>query len=164
MKRAYKLLICLIVMFVAGCNQPTVRPHIQNTRLFDTPYDETWTAVVESFADKSYPIRAIEKESGFIAVDWIALPDASYESKAFSKIALVPDKSFMLIWRQGRHTINAFVKPKGDDMTEVRINTHIEIFESNMSNRYHVGYSTGFIENAILGRIGTKIKSIRLNL
>lgn len=176
MKKVHKLSICLFVMFIAGCMQPTVRPHIQNSQLFDAPYDETWNAVVEVFANSSYPIKAIEKESGFISTDWKALPDANFNRKEFSRpdanftrqefnrLALVPDKSLMMIWGNGRFTVNTLVKSKGDNMTEVRINTYIEAFEINMSMRYHECYSTGFIENMILRRIGTKIKSTRLNL
>ncbi|HUP19995.1 MAG TPA: hypothetical protein VM778_08595 [Gemmatimonadota bacterium] len=41
----------------------------------DAGYDETWSAILQTFAELELPISTLEKESGLVATDWILVED-----------------------------------------------------------------------------------------
>lgn len=50
---------------------------VQKARTIDATYDATWTALIEVFAEHNWAIANMEKDSGLIATDWMAIPNDS---------------------------------------------------------------------------------------
>lgn len=147
----------VLALISAGCAQPFIKPKIENSKTFQASYDSVWKAVVEVFAEETYPIKAVEKESGIISTDFIEFPNPQNPNSEFYKLAVRPDW-WASLWRSARYTVNAFVFSKEPNLTTVKVNTHIEAFEYNTSNQWHICYSTGVTEKSLLRLIDTKVK------
>lgn len=66
------LVIVFLLLAVVGCAKPPVQMDIVNSRLYESDFDAVWTAVIEAFADNSWPIDNMEKDSGLITTDWMS--------------------------------------------------------------------------------------------
>lgn len=67
-----KLLSLGLVLFLFGCGTAPAPRQIQNSFPLPYPFEATWQAVIETFADLNLPILNMEKASGLITTDWIS--------------------------------------------------------------------------------------------
>lgn len=66
----------LSVIWLAGCASVPPRTYpAPEPALISASFDRTWGAVIDHFAETAVPIRTIEKASGFIATEPLAVPE-----------------------------------------------------------------------------------------
>ena len=66
------LVIVFLLLAVVGCTKPPVPTVFESNLVYERDFDAVWTAVIEAFADNSWSIDNMEKDSGFIATDWMS--------------------------------------------------------------------------------------------
>lgn len=64
------LLLAVLVICAASATAPG-RHAVKKTIYVKASYDDTWTAVIDVFADRSWPIQNMAKDSGLITTDWM---------------------------------------------------------------------------------------------
>lgn len=71
-----KFLIVFAVIFaVASCTTiPPAKTVFEPAQTYQTSFDDVWEAVVESFAETNTPIKNIDKNSGLIVAEMMAVP------------------------------------------------------------------------------------------
>lgn len=71
---------CVAVLALWGCASAPVQRDIQRASLVEgADFDSTWAAVVQVFAERTWSIDNLERDSGIITTDWMmtdALSDA----------------------------------------------------------------------------------------
>lgn len=151
------VLLSLLLVLSGGCVQDLsfVKPDIIDSLVFASTYDTLWAAIVESFAEKSLPIKTIEKDSGIIATEYMRM--AAPWHKDFKDVALHPNVPFGT-WYHAHYKVNIFVTTVNKTSTKVKINVLIEAFENNLTDEWHTCYSKGIIEQDILEAIRSKIE------
>lgn len=149
------VLVLLLFLLVGGCAPPPM-PEVTPDRTFSTNFDTTWRAVVDALSDESYPIQAIEKESGVITTEFVIFTRGWLSAEnQIERVAVLPGV-LLGTWTTGRYTLSVFVMSveKG---TRVRIRAHIEGYEENMTHRWHACQSKGTLEEELLNAIGDKL-------
>jgi len=146
--------VCFI--FIIGCATVPVRPTIQDTQIINAPFDKVWEALVATLAEMGLPIESIEKESGIVTTDFVIFASGLATEKVLGKVAVYPT-SLLYIWSTARYKLSIFAIKKGEDATKVKITTHIEAYESNVTHNWMVCYSKGVIEKRIFESIKMKI-------
>ena len=155
-----KALLIMLLSLVAGCQTtPVSKPIIKDEEVFNYPYETVWKSIVKVFAQNRYPIKAIEKDSGLITSDWISFQKVNY-SMTGSKhpYAVMPSNLYMMIWKNARGTITAYVTNTSENTTTVQIIVHIEAYEDNVSKQWHACYSKGVLENKIFQDIRMSLR------
>lgn len=64
--------ITIAAVLLGACapyEPPTQQPQSRGSVAVDAPFDSTWNAVIDVFADQNIPISTIDRASGFIAAD-----------------------------------------------------------------------------------------------
>lgn len=145
------VLTCLTL----GCASQRAIPEVQRTRLFNATYDTTWRAIIAVVGERSYPIQAIEKESGILATGPVALPDCWREE--FNALAILPDQ-FLAVWTEPGCSINFIVTSEDESKTAVTVNTSIRVFDRNVTKTWHAAHSTGRIEEMMFDAIEGRLK------
>lgn len=159
MREVMCILLCGIAFVLSGCQGAAIEPpQIETSRVFNGSFDDTWSAIVQAFADRNYPIKTIEKDSGVIASEPLSIPIAK---KEFNKFGILPSKAYFYIWETARCNLTLYARALGNDQTSVRVNSTISAYESNMTKQWHTCYSTGMIEKIMLDKIADKL-SIQL--
>jgi len=141
-----KTMICAAfgVIVLAGCAQPEI-PIIEKQRRFAADYDTTWRAVIATVAEQSYPINAIEKDSGIVATEEMLVTNRTQEMREY---AVLPSLPFS-VWQRLTCRLNFFVHAGANDATTVQVNTAMRAYESNMTGAWHSASSTGAIETTV---------------
>lgn len=144
-----KPFICLVLLvFLIGCaTSPVKPPVVKDTEIFQAPFNRVWKATVATIANMALPVESIEKESGLLTTRFIR-----FSLTELNRIAQTP-RTFLGVWSTGRYTLSIFVSSTSKDTTKVKITTHIEAFESNVTKTWHVCYSKGILERQILNSI-----------
>jgi hypothetical protein len=150
----YTVLLLAASAFLCGCESPQI-PQVQRTRVIDGSFDATWKAVVATVAERSYPIQAIEKDSGILATGPIGLPSCG--TREFSDLVVLPSV-FLGVWRDPQCTLNFVVNAQGDTKTLLTVNSSIRIYEYNVTQAWHNAYSTGRIESTMLSAVEGRVK------
>lgn len=149
----YRILLITCVGFFVSCsfmqNEPVIMP-IKNSEVFILPFDKVWAGIVSVISEMSLPIQSIEKESGLITTQFIL--DNSNEWEPAKKMAYTPSV-FLGTWTGCRYSYSFFVNKQSENQTNVRINTHIEGYESNVTKNWHVCPSRGILENNFFERL-----------
>ncbi len=75
-----RAVVLLVVLVQTGCatlsySVPQDRA-VENRFVVEADVDRVWTAVVDAFADNSWPITTMDKASGFIAADEVSVPSS----------------------------------------------------------------------------------------
>jgi len=65
------LVVGLICLLAYACAVAPAPRQVQTTFPIEKPFDNVWTAVIETFAEMNLPIMNMEKDSGLITTDWI---------------------------------------------------------------------------------------------
>ena len=159
----------VIVMMTAGCgghavkNAPPPAPpkpvvveqELQDSRVFAASFDKVWNAVVSTLSELRYQVETMERENGSAVTKPVNVEGKSARNalNRISKLPAIPEGA----WSKGWHSLSIFVTPGGGSRTNVKITTHIEGFESKVSNDWHVCYSNGFLEKQFLDSVGSKL-------
>ncbi len=114
MKRFSSALLVLAV--VSGCATAPKATQFEKTTYLAHPFDAVWTAVISTFAEKTWAIDNLAKDSGLITTDWLAL--TYQDGRRFCDCG----KDLMGTPRTGGSVkFNVFVQPSGD-RTSVQVN------------------------------------------
>ncbi|MBN2314459.1 MAG: hypothetical protein JXM79_11055 [Sedimentisphaerales bacterium] len=155
-----KTLLPFFCITLFGCAPAYVQPQINPEGIYEADYNAVWSALVETFSKNNYPIKAIEKESGIITTDYIAFPTPPvWGTGTFDNMAVSPER-YNAMWmpRSGRCTISAYASAVDPNQTKLRINTHIEAFDSSkFGGGWKICYSNGYLEYNILDDIRKRI-------
>jgi uncharacterized lipoprotein len=144
------VVVCLIL---AACASAPVARQIQNSFPVDQPFENVWTATIETFAELNLPILNMEKASGLITTDWIQLNDPTMSDCG---------KQGVMSSEQGRRVkFNVFVKTVGGDACEMKINAMFETMVATYGNSglsAQTCVSTGKFEKQIYDMVTAKVK------
>ena len=68
---------CALILALAAsaCAKPPAPAPVRAPTMVSAGFDATWNAVIDIFAEKNIPIRTIDKDSGIIATDRLAVPE-----------------------------------------------------------------------------------------
>ena len=151
------LSLILIFLMIIGCSTTKItQPRIIDTKIFPSSYDEVWQSLVSSLALMSLPIASIEKDSGLITTNFVIFASGILADNEIKRISVRP--SIMLgTWSQGRYILSVFVEKLDTNSTKVRITSHIEAYENNVSYSWYVCHSKGVIERQIFNSIESKL-------
>jgi len=147
------VILLLIALAVSLSKVPPAPKEIMQSKIFDKNFEEVWEATVSVLSEEEYPIRTIEKDNGLIITDFVIFTKGlSVEvEREIDKVAVRPSIIFGT-WSQGRYSLSIFVTEKNNG-TLLRIKPHIEAYENNVTNSWHVCDSRGLIEKKLLGKI-----------
>lgn len=154
MKRLFFFLSGLVIL--SGC-AAMVKPTIQDSFTIDKSFDVVWKATVATFAEKSIPIKVIEKDSGIITTEQIIFAKGFNTEREVIGVAEKPS-IFLGTWNQGKYYLSVFVVNNDNKTTKITITAHIEAFENNVSKSWHECYSKGIFEKNIYDSIMAKLK------
>ncbi len=49
-----------------------------NSRDYNAPFDDVWTAAIDVMSDANFPILTLEKESGLLVTDWVIYDESPW--------------------------------------------------------------------------------------
>lgn len=136
----------------AGCASVTPVVFTQTDKVYDSPKEKVWAAVIAEVG-MEYPVKVVEKESGFLTTDNVSLPTYNMERW------ICAPSGFLMVWESLRMNMRIMVVDESGK-TKVTIKTHYEIFESNVTKTWFVCQSNGRLENEILSGIEKKLKEL----
>lgn len=156
-----KALATVLIAAVAlvGCaTAPSAppRPDLPTSQSFDAPKDVVWTALVEQVALR-FPVKAVEKESGLLTTDFVAMP-AGFNNREAARW-VHPPGGFLATWNGLRMNMSVLVTEPLPGKTTVNIRTHYEAFENNVSHSWVVARTNGSLEHEILSNIAMKVST-----
>ena len=161
MRRFPLFSVVLLVGGTLGCaasQQMAARAPVQSSERFPAPYDKVWAATVGALADDGAPIQAIEKESGLITTQFVQFASGLNADKQLATIAYKPQGAgFLSIWSMGRYTLSLHVTKETDSTSVVKVTPHIEAYERNVTNAWHVCDSNGNLERRTFRTISAKL-------
>jgi uncharacterized lipoprotein len=152
-----KRLFCLVAVgiLLTACAKVPVARQIQSSFPMDKPFEATWQAVIEVFAELKLPISNIEKVSGLIVTDWISFKGQANET-GYCDCGTV-GFPFSETDRHGK--FNVYVKKTGEATCEVKVNSVFEMVSSYQEATKSTNcVSTGKLEADIYKRIQEKLK------
>lgn len=150
--------VILVCIFLNGC----VSAQLRDTTYykirdmdFDKDYNACWQVLLDTLSDENQPITVIEKESGIIVTEFVMI-DLSNLLRIASR---VPYGIFGTGYTEGRYKLNIRVKRTSPNVTNIKINAHIEGFFGIMQPYgWHPLESRGVLENDILKNVVSKLK------
>jgi uncharacterized lipoprotein len=73
MKPVLVLALSALELTIACASAPVRHDFERTTQFQESDFDAVWTAVIDVFGDRGWAIDNMEKDSGFIATDWMTL-------------------------------------------------------------------------------------------
>lgn len=142
----------MFVFLFGGCATISKTPQVASPTFmfYEAPKDKIWPLLIAEVA-LSYPVAAIEKESGLLTTDFVSMP-AGFNNQNMTKWVFHPG-GFFATWNGLRMKMNIMVIEIGTDKTKVIIKAHYEAFENNVSKKWVVCRTNGVVEYGILTRI-----------
>lgn len=140
-KNLHNLVLIACFLGILGCATAPETHTVNNTRTYQTSYDQVWEKLVAFFASHNIQIKNIAKDSGVIYAESTTFDDSFADC---GKPGL-----FQVIGR--RANFNVFVKRDNDKETTVTVNTaftETRQFESAIQNVQC--NSRGALEAAVL--------------
>ena len=143
----------LFAYLAAGCavTPPTLSEPIEKTRSFKAPYEVTWTATIKAISATGEFINVAQKDSGLVTFQK-NIPVGEIE-----KYALAPGG---VTWYTARSNVSVLLEDKGEDGSQVTVNS--KIWGNGMN--YWTGVpvqlemgSRGLIEKEYLDKIAALI-------
>jgi hypothetical protein len=146
------------VFLLASCAAPALKATkpIRSNIVFDANFDKTWSAVVESFAERNISVKQMEKASGYIEAEALAVPEAWADwgrLTTMSSRVMNPTARF-----------NVFVKATGKKQTAFKLTCNFHATEDvrrsadEPETRPLTGVSTGIFEDMLYEAIASKLK------
>jgi len=153
-----RIVIALVLVLLSGCaaeTQISDVPAVHNTEIFTASTDRTWKALVETLAEDSYPIQAIEKESGLITTDFVSVAGPST-----TFLREISNSSCGLCsFSRVRYSLSCYVSESGPNTTRVKLKAHVEGFERLWAGDWRVLESSGGIEKKVLDSMRERIQA-----
>ena len=135
-----RVLVVLAVL-VLGCATPPQSHIFKKTWTVPGTFEETWSATVQLFAEKGWPIATLEKASGIIVSDWVSIGTQSpYADCGTPGIATI---------QRREAKFNVFIR-KGDSGPSLTVNANfreLRVFDSQ--SFYQDCTSTGALESEL---------------
>jgi hypothetical protein len=154
--KKFFVLAAISCLGISCATAPAPR-QITNSFPVNAPFEATWTAVIESFAEMNLPIMNMEKASGLITTDWISFGGNNQWVRYCDcgKLGLNEERA-----RRGK--FNVFVKKADDASCEMKINAVFEVVVAsalarNAPESIKTCVSTGNFEAEICKNIMEKI-------
>jgi len=152
--------VLLVVLGTIGCaaSRQVIRGPVQDRQVFQAPYDKVWSATVGALADEGAPIQVVEKESGLITTQFVQFASGLNAAKQMDAYAHRPrGGGFLSIWSMGRYSLSVHVTREADSTTAVKVTPHIEAYERNVTNSWHVCDGNGGLERRLFPAISAKL-------
>ena len=140
-----------VAVIVCGCVTPQKTVPLQETKVFEQPFDKVWPAVVSSVSG-DWPLQVIEKDSGILETQMLSMSWQQLRQHA------IEPSAFLAVWSEGRGRASVYVQ-KAETNCTVRIKTHWEGFESNVSKSWYVWNSSGVTEAQLFQTIDSKLQT-----
>jgi hypothetical protein len=138
--------VAAVVLSAASASAPS-KHNIQKTTTIKASFDDTWGALIDVFADRSWPIQNMAKDSGLITTDWMNADD-SFADCGGSGIASTHGTS-----------VRFNVRVKGAASTEITVNaTFREERSFDGQHRFVDCESKGIVEATIHSEIEKRIR------
>lgn len=150
--------VVFLCVGLASCAVAPATRQIVNSFPIDKPFDQVWTAVIETLSELNLSIMNMEKVSGLITTDFI-----SFQGQTNKDYCDCGTLGTSAEWeetdRQGK--FNVFVKRISDNSCEIKINSVFKVTMRNVSSKQVDSspcVSTGNLEANIYKLIKDKIK------
>jgi hypothetical protein len=142
-----------LALGLAGCVSTYSKApvSVEDSRSYAAPFDAVWAGAVGAVSALALPIQAIEKESGILATGLANCGEGRMQEIGD------PPSIFLAVWWQGRYSLSVFVRTAETGEVLVRVTTHIEAFESNLSGKWHKIQSRGVLEKEFLDAIAASL-------
>jgi hypothetical protein len=152
-------IIYLIALATAlvGCatNQDQPQVSLPTSKTYDAPKGKIWPLIVARIAE-NYPVKVIEKDSGLITTEFVAM-QVGVNNRGAEKFIIKPRVSIFSTWGGLRMNMSVLVSEPENGKTLVTFHTHYEAFEDNLTHSWMICDSTGYLENDILESISAKL-------
>jgi hypothetical protein len=130
---------------VAGCVSAPQTYEFEKTRVYQKPYDQAWTDLIEFFSGSNIQIKTIEKDSGIIYAE-----STSFDP-SFADCGSAPGDQVVANNAQ----FNVFVRRLDEQLTQVTVNSDFRQVRGGGFGFYYSSYvvtcnSTGRLEQAVL--------------
>jgi hypothetical protein len=146
-----------LLLPLAACVSPAVQAPAAPPRTattFNAPKDKVWPLIIAEVG-LTYPVQALEKESGLITTSFVSLPVGFGNRLAGQWI--LPPGGFLATWNGLRMSMKILAVETEPGKTLVKINCHYEAFENNVQKTWVVAQSNGSVENAILTKLEAQL-------
>lgn len=136
-------------ILLSACATTADTFNFDKSREITADFDTTWESVIGYFAENNIPIATVEKDSGLIVARNEQFPVS--ETKKIASCG----SGGLTTPVSGVLSVNVFVRPVSDDVTNVQVNTQVS---QNWSGAYGTTgmnecNSNGELEGALLDRI-----------
>jgi hypothetical protein len=141
---------CALVamLALASCATAPQVHQFQKSWTMPCSFDKAWSATVELFAERGWPIATLEKDSGLIVSDWVSLGPQDRYTDCGSPGLAIP------LRREAR--FNVFIRP-GETGPSLTINTTFrELRSFDQQTFYRDCTSTGALESELEAQILAK--------
>jgi hypothetical protein len=149
------LILAILATLLLGCATPRSPVAPQSARLtyrtYDAPKTVVWPVIVSQIAG-SYPVKAVEKESGLLSTEFVSM-NVGYNNSHMSEF-VYPPRVFLGTWSGFRMTLTVLITEPEPGKTTVNLKTHYEAFENNVSHSWLVCQTNGRAEGDLLDKIG----------
>ncbi len=157
-----KIMVLILTVFVlAGCAGRVVLPPTPQTKeVVESDYDTVWEAVIQLFAEKNWPIKTIEKDSGVIRSEGLTVSLDHLHSKNFEcqKSGWLATEAYKTV------EITIFVREKSENRTELLITTRSQKLDYYGQNSWWVDcVSLGDVETEVRDEIVSRVGRIERN-
>lgn len=158
MRIKISILALIFLVFCACATAPKPR-QIVSAFPIEAPFDDVWTAIIESFAEMNLPIMNMEKDSGLITTDWIEYP-LGKEGKKYCDCGGLGIN--IEVRRAGK--FNVFAKSITDSSSEVRVTCSFQqtyetfSLEGSGARFTRNCFSTGKLEADMFEIVKSKLK------
>ena len=145
----WKTALAMTVFLTSCATAPSLHDY-QKTWTMPCSFDRAWSATIELFADRGWPIATLEKDSGIIVSDWVNIGTQSgYADCGKPGIAIV---------QRREAKFNVFVRDKVSG-TSLTVNTNFrELRSYNNQTFYQDCTSMGVLEANVHRQILAKVR------
>jgi hypothetical protein len=151
MRKIISLLFLGLGLIFCSCAGTAPQVHqFENKVVFESSFDEVWSAIIETFAERNIPITNMEKVSGFIATE-----EMKFESEYADCGTTYMGTKFGSGGVLGK--FNVFVKELSPRKYNVTINALYRVDVSYRAPAYRNCESTGKLEAWFMATLRTKL-------
>lgn len=126
----------------ASAGSPAKKKNIVTSAQISAPFDVAWSAVIRVFAERSWPIKVMEKDSGLVATDAMIVPPDLAQLADCGSSGLDIDQVMTL-------TINVFLTTDGTITVNTKFTRQRQSTIDKSTSTVEC-FSTGIVEEAII--------------
>lgn len=147
-------IVFLLACTLTGCISAQMRDTTYYTNRdinFPKDFNSCWQNLLDVLSDGNAPIVTIEKESGILITEFVSI-----NKDSLIGYAMVPYGIMGTGYTEGKYKLNIRVKKIADNITNVKINAHIEGFYGIVQPYgWHALESRGVLEVGILQQLAS---------